>query len=151
MLLNSSMWSKRLLCLASLEPTGTRARDRFLWNGLERLPLPYLAATAHGSIMAVSTGKAGLKRKYPCLEADRICRPKKNRYEKLRIIREAFETVPGARWIPRDSLPKDHYMFSREKIAAGVPEFEELRWLNWHVRLRKQERGSMCAAGANFE
>ncbi|KAH7147151.1 vanillyl-alcohol oxidase [Dactylonectria estremocensis] len=58
--------------------------------------------------------------------------PKKNRDEKLKMIRDAFETVPGARWIPRDSLPKDHYMFSREKIASGIPEFEELRWLNWH-------------------
>ncbi|CAK7207037.1 hypothetical protein SEUCBS139899_009845 [Sporothrix eucalyptigena] len=23
-------------------------------------------------------------------------------------------------------------MFSRERIASGVPEFEELKWLNWH-------------------
>lgn len=65
------------------------------------------------------------------------------------MIREAFETVPGARWIPRDSLPKDHYMFSREKIASGVPEFEELRWLNWHVGEPEQEQTSCRAEGAN--
>ncbi|KAI1618243.1 vanillyl-alcohol oxidase [Exophiala viscosa] len=58
--------------------------------------------------------------------------PKEARQIKLKAIREAFETVPGARWIPRESLPKDHYFFSREKISSGVPEFEELRWLNWH-------------------
>lgn len=74
------------------------------------------------------------------MDADRFYRPEKNRREKLKMIRDAFETVPGARWIPRDSLPKDHYMFSREKIASGVPEFEELRWLNWLVSLREQEQ-----------
>jgi hypothetical protein len=62
-----------------------------------------------------------------------VPRPKEHRDEKLKITREAFETVPGARWIPRESLPKDHYFFTRENIASGVPEFEELRWLNWHV------------------
>ncbi|KAJ9493574.1 hypothetical protein H2202_010948 [Exophiala xenobiotica] len=59
--------------------------------------------------------------------------PKEARSIKLKAIREAFEKVPGARWIPRESLPKDHYFFSREKISSGVPEFEELRWLNWHI------------------
>ncbi|KAJ9149489.1 putative Alpha methylacyl-CoA racemase [Pleurostoma richardsiae] len=57
--------------------------------------------------------------------------PKELRTSKLKIIREAFESVPGARWIPRESLPKDHYFFSRERIASGEPDFEELRWLNW--------------------
>ncbi|KAK9774023.1 putative Vanillyl-alcohol oxidase [Seiridium cardinale] len=61
--------------------------------------------------------------------------PEKNRQEKLKVIREAFETVPGARWIPRSSLPKDHYFFSRENISSGVPEFEELKWLNWHASI----------------
>ncbi|OQV05102.1 FAD binding domain-containing protein [Cladophialophora immunda] len=57
--------------------------------------------------------------------------PKEVRAQKLKVVREAFEKVPGARWIPRDSLPDDHYFFTRERISSGVPEFEELKWLNW--------------------
>lgn len=128
--------------------TGIRAKVKFLLNDLGRSRRPCLAGTAHGFITALSTGKANLKRQRgPCLEADTIRRPKKNRDEKLKVIRDAFETIPGARWIPRDSLPKDHYMFSREKIAGGVPEFEELRWLNWHVSQRELEKNELLRRG----
>lgn len=62
-----------------------------------------------------------------------VHRPAAMRKGKLDMIREAFLKIKGARWIPRDSLPKDHYFFSRERISSGTPDFEELRWLNWMV------------------
>jgi hypothetical protein len=39
---------------------------------------------------------------------------------------------PGARKIDAATLPPpDEYFFPRERIARGVPDFHELRWVNW--------------------
>lgn len=55
------------------------------------------------------------------------------RKAKQEVIKREFLSIAGARWIPRESLPKDHYFFSRENIASGKPEMTELTWLNWMV------------------
>ena len=53
----------------------------------------------------------------------------------MKIIKSHFLKIKGAKWIERDSLPKDDYFFSRENISSGKPDFEELNWLNWMVRI----------------
>ncbi len=57
--------------------------------------------------------------------------PKHIRQYKLDIIHQEFMKVPGARRIDPDSLSKDHYFWSRDRIASGEPDFEELSYLNW--------------------
>lgn len=53
------------------------------------------------------------------------------RQYKLDIIDAEFKKVPGARRIDPSTLPKDAYFWSRDRIASGIPEIHELRWVNW--------------------
>ena len=50
---------------------------------------------------------------------------------KLDIIDKAFKKIPGARKIDPSTLPQDEYFWSRDRIAAGVPDLVELLWVNW--------------------
>jgi hypothetical protein len=50
---------------------------------------------------------------------------------KLDIIDAEFKKIPGARKIDPSTLPKDDYFWSRDKIARGEPDLEELAWVNW--------------------
>lgn len=47
------------------------------------------------------------------------------------IIRTAFATIPGSRFVFPSDVPADHYLHSRVKVCAGVPILKELDWLNW--------------------
>ncbi|KAL3489208.1 hypothetical protein BJX62DRAFT_252752 [Aspergillus germanicus] len=47
------------------------------------------------------------------------------------IVREAFGTIPGSRFLYAEDLPKNHYLHDRAKVFAGVPVLRELDWLNW--------------------
>lgn len=53
------------------------------------------------------------------------------RKHKLAIIDAEFKRVPGARRADPSTLPADEYFWSRDRIAAGVPDLHELRWVNW--------------------
>ena len=57
--------------------------------------------------------------------------PKHIRQYKLDIIDAEFKKVAGARKIDPATIPKDNYFWSRDKIAAGEPDLEELLWCNW--------------------
>ena len=50
---------------------------------------------------------------------------------KLDIIDAEFKKVPGCRRIDPATLSKDNYFWSRDKIARGEPDLEELAWVNW--------------------
>ncbi|KAF2185912.1 vanillyl alcohol oxidase [Zopfia rhizophila CBS 207.26] len=50
---------------------------------------------------------------------------------KLDIIHQEFTKIPGAKRIDPSTLPADEYFWSRDKIAAGIPDLEELLWVNW--------------------
>lgn len=50
---------------------------------------------------------------------------------KLDIIDQEFKKIPGARKIDHSTLPEDEYFWSRDRIAAGVPDLVELLWVNW--------------------
>ncbi|KAI1349860.1 hypothetical protein F5Y01DRAFT_316361 [Xylaria sp. FL0043] len=50
---------------------------------------------------------------------------------KLDIIDTEFKKVPGARRIDPDTLPPTEYFWTRDRIASGTPEIEELRWVQW--------------------
>lgn len=58
--------------------------------------------------------------------------PKETRQYKLDIIHREFMKIPGARRIDPATLPPDDYFWSRDRIAAGIPDLEELRWVNWY-------------------
>jgi hypothetical protein len=53
------------------------------------------------------------------------------RQYKLEIIDKEFKKIPGARKIDPAILPEDEYFWSRDRIAAGVPDLVELLWVNW--------------------
>lgn len=50
---------------------------------------------------------------------------------KLDVIHQEFLKIPGARRIDPSTLPPNEYFWSRDKIAAGIPDLEELLWVNW--------------------
>jgi hypothetical protein len=50
---------------------------------------------------------------------------------KLDIIDAEFYKIPGCKKIPPSSLPADEYFWSRDRIASGTPDLEELKWVNW--------------------
>lgn len=50
---------------------------------------------------------------------------------KLDIVHREFLRVPGAKKIDTSTLPKDHYFWARDRVASGIPDLQELDWLNW--------------------
>ena len=57
--------------------------------------------------------------------------PENIRKYKMDIVHQEFTKVPGAKKIDPAGLPKDHYYWSRHKIAGGQPDFEEYAYMNW--------------------
>lgn len=57
--------------------------------------------------------------------------PSDIRKYKLDIVYKEFTKVPGVKRIPPETLPDDHYFWSRARIAAGEPDLEELAYMNW--------------------
>ncbi|KAK4155379.1 hypothetical protein C8A00DRAFT_13594 [Chaetomidium leptoderma] len=53
------------------------------------------------------------------------------RSHKLTLIDSEFKRIPGAKRIDPSTLPADEYFWSRDRIARGVPDIHELRWVNW--------------------
>jgi hypothetical protein len=53
------------------------------------------------------------------------------RAHKLALIDSEFKRIPGARRIDPATLPEDEYFWARERVARGVPDIHELRWVNW--------------------
>lgn len=53
------------------------------------------------------------------------------RGHKLDIIDKEFRRIPGCRRIDPATLPADEYFWSRDRIASGTPDLEELKWVNW--------------------
>ncbi|KAI8628720.1 vanillyl alcohol oxidase [Xylariaceae sp. FL1651] len=53
------------------------------------------------------------------------------RQYKLSIIDTEFKKVAGARRIDPATLPADEYFWARDRVAAGIPDVQELRWVNW--------------------
>ncbi|KAI0007142.1 putative vanilly-alcohol oxidase [Xylariaceae sp. FL0662B] len=53
------------------------------------------------------------------------------RQYKLSIIDAEFKRVSGARRIDPATLPPDEYFWARDRVAAGIPDIQELRWVNW--------------------
>ncbi|KAI1505580.1 hypothetical protein F5X99DRAFT_248887 [Biscogniauxia marginata] len=53
------------------------------------------------------------------------------RQYKLSIIDAEFKRVAGARRIDPATLPADEYFWARDRVAAGVPDIQELKWVNW--------------------
>jgi hypothetical protein len=50
---------------------------------------------------------------------------------KLAIVDAEFRKIPGAKKVDPKELPADEYFWSRDRIAAGIPDIHELRWVNW--------------------
>jgi hypothetical protein len=53
------------------------------------------------------------------------------RAHKLAIVDAEFRRIPGCKKIDPKDLPPDEYFWSRDRIASGVPDLEELKWVNW--------------------
>lgn len=53
------------------------------------------------------------------------------RSHKLALIDAEFKRIPGARKIDPATLPDDEYFWSRDRVASGVPDIHELKWVNW--------------------
>jgi hypothetical protein len=53
------------------------------------------------------------------------------RAHKLALIHTAFTRIPGAKRIDPTTLPADDYFWARERVARGVPDIAELKWVNW--------------------
>ena len=50
--------------------------------------------------------------------------PKHIRQYKLDAVDKEFKKVPSAKKIDPSTIPKDHYFWSRDKVAAGEPDLE---------------------------
>ncbi|KUI57795.1 Vanillyl-alcohol oxidase [Cytospora mali] len=57
--------------------------------------------------------------------------PEYIRKYKLEIIDKEFKKVKGCRKIDPATLPEDEYFWSRDRVATGVPDIQELSWVNW--------------------
>lgn len=57
--------------------------------------------------------------------------PKEVRKMKLDIIHREFMKLPGARRINPPELAPTDYFSSRDRIASGESDLEELPWVNW--------------------
>lgn len=53
------------------------------------------------------------------------------RQHKLDLIDAAFRRVPGARRVDPATLPADEYFWARDRVASGVPDIQELAWVDW--------------------
>ncbi|KAK0621842.1 hypothetical protein B0T17DRAFT_618235 [Bombardia bombarda] len=53
------------------------------------------------------------------------------RKHKLALVDAEFRKIPGAKKVDPATLPADDYYFARDRIAAGIPDIHELRWVNW--------------------
>ncbi len=53
------------------------------------------------------------------------------RAHKLALVDAAFMRIPGARRIDPATVPEDDYFWARDRVARGVPDIHELRWVNW--------------------
>ena len=47
------------------------------------------------------------------------------------LFRSAFRKIPGCKKIDPATIPEDDYFWSRDRVARGVPDLEELKWVNW--------------------
>lgn len=50
---------------------------------------------------------------------------------KIDIIDAEFHKVPGCRRIDPSTLQPEEYFWARDRVAAGVPDIQELNWVNW--------------------
>ncbi|KAF1962087.1 FAD-linked oxidase-like protein [Byssothecium circinans] len=57
--------------------------------------------------------------------------PKHIRAHKLALIDSEFHRIPGCKKIDPATLPPEEYFWSRDRIASGTPDLEELKWVNW--------------------
>ncbi|KAL2272124.1 hypothetical protein FJTKL_08091 [Diaporthe vaccinii] len=57
--------------------------------------------------------------------------PEPIRRYKLDIVDREFKKVPGCRRVDPATLPPDEYFWARDRVAAGVPDIQELAWVNW--------------------
>ncbi|TPX13388.1 uncharacterized protein E0L32_006118 [Thyridium curvatum] len=57
--------------------------------------------------------------------------PPNIRQHKLALVDAEFRRIPGCRRVDPAVLPEDEYFWSRDRVAAGVPDLHELRWCNW--------------------
>lgn len=57
--------------------------------------------------------------------------PAQIRKYKLDIVDAEFHKVPGCKRIDPSTLPPDEYFWVRDRVAAGVPDIQELSWVNW--------------------
>ncbi|KAL1992451.1 hypothetical protein VTN49DRAFT_4483 [Thermomyces lanuginosus] len=51
--------------------------------------------------------------------------------ESLEVVKSEFSKIPGVRFLFPKDVPEDHYLHSRARVCAGIPEIRELEWLNW--------------------
>lgn len=50
---------------------------------------------------------------------------------KLDVIDAEFHKIPGCKKIDPKTMPADEYFWSRDRVASGTPDLEELKWVNW--------------------
>ncbi|KAL2797267.1 hypothetical protein BJX66DRAFT_323457 [Aspergillus keveii] len=58
--------------------------------------------------------------------------PKNIRQWKLDLVHKEFMKVPGARQLDPKTLPRDDYFWVRDSVANGVPDINEINWVNWY-------------------
>ncbi|KAL2202345.1 aryl-alcohol oxidase [Sarocladium strictum] len=47
------------------------------------------------------------------------------------VIKEAFSTIPGAKFFFPEDVPENAVLHTRHKTMQGIPTFDELKWVNW--------------------
>jgi hypothetical protein len=57
--------------------------------------------------------------------------PEHIRKYKLDIVQQEFMKVPGAKKVDPDTIPPEDYFWARHRVASGIPDLQELDWLNW--------------------
>ncbi|GKZ37853.1 hypothetical protein AbraIFM66950_009643 [Aspergillus brasiliensis] len=58
--------------------------------------------------------------------------PKHIRQWKLDLVHKEFMKVPGARKLDPTKLPRNDYFWVRDSVASGVPDINEINWVNWY-------------------
>lgn len=92
-----------------------------LWTGEGRIPKEVIEAESE----KLPTGKCAW------VYYGMSYGPKHIRQYKLDIIEKEFLKLSGARKIDPATIDRNNYFWSRDKIAAGEPDLEELIWVNW--------------------